>query len=207
MTGKTAFLRAVNVSRETSERLDLYEQLLKKWNVAINLVSQRSVEQIWERHFLDSAQIFELADGNAVSWVDIGSGGGFPGLVIAIMAAEKRHNLKVTLVESDRRKAAFLTTAVLALKLDVVVKADRAEAIPRANCDILSARALAPLSDLLGFADRHLAPNGACLFQKGARWREELAEARKSWSFSVEDHPSLTDGDAVILKLKDLSHA
>ncbi|MFC3057440.1 16S rRNA (guanine(527)-N(7))-methyltransferase RsmG [Paenirhodobacter populi] len=206
MSEKAEFLKSVDVSRETLERLEGFEQLLIKWNGAINLVSPHTIRQIWSRHFLDSAQIFDLSEGRSGLWMDIGSGGGFPGLIVAILAAEKRPDLSVMLVESDRRKAAFLTTAAVKLGLKVTVKADRIEALPPANCDILSARALAPLSDLLGYAARHLAKDGICLFPKGIRWRDELAEAAKNWSFSHEQFPSLTDKDAVILKMKEPVH-
>lgn len=206
MSEKAAFLTSVDVSRETLERLEAFEQLLIKWNAAINLVSSHTISQIWTRHFLDSAQIFDLSEGRSGLWIDIGSGGGFPGLIVAILAAEKRPELSVTLVESDRRKSAFLITAATTLGLKVIVKSERIEALPPANCDIISARALASLPDLMGFAARHLAKDGICLFPKGIRWREELAEAAKIWSFSYEQFPSLTDRDSVILKMKEPVH-
>lgn len=196
-----AFSAAVDVSRETLDRLTAYEALLRKWNVAINLVSPQTLSQVWTRHFLDSAQIFALGPDTARTWADLGSGGGFPGLVIAVLAAEKRPDLAVTLVESDRRKSAFLITAARELGLSVAVKSERIEALAPLQADILSARALAPLTDLLGFAERHLAPGGICLFPKGARWREELAPARERWSFQLDPHPSETESEAVILQI------
>ncbi|HEY0214534.1 MAG TPA: 16S rRNA (guanine(527)-N(7))-methyltransferase RsmG [Paenirhodobacter sp.] len=206
MSGKDVFLQTINVSRETIDRLEGYEQLLRKWNTAINLVSPQSLDQIWTRHFLDSAQIFQLAPAECCSWMDIGSGGGFPGLIIAILAAEVRPNLGITLVESDRRKSAFLATVARTLGLSVQVCAERIETLSPAHCDVLSARALAPLVDLLGFATRHLANDGICLFSKGARWQDELADARKTWSFSVDDYASVTDKNAVILKVREPKH-
>ncbi len=204
MTDRTSFQSYFGVSRETIARLETYEALLKKWNSAINLVSPRTISDIWSRHFLDSAQIFSLLPENAKSWADIGSGGGFPGMVVAILAAEKRPDLFVTLVESDRRKAAFLMTAAREMSLKLQVVSDRIEAISPLNADVLSARALAPLADLLAFAERHLAATGVCLFPKGARWREELAEAQKTWSFIMESHKSRTDSEAVILKIEGI---
>jgi len=196
-----AFRATVDVSRETLDRLIAYEALLRKWNAAINLVSPQTLSQVWTRHFLDSAQIFALGPETARHWADLGSGGGFPGLVIAVLAAEKRPDLAVTLVESDRRKSAFLMTAARELCVSVTVKSERIEVLAPLQADILSARALAPLTDLLGFAERHLAPGGTCLFPKGARWREELAQACERWSFHHNPHPSETESEAVILQI------
>lgn len=204
MTDQDSFQRRFDVSRETMSRLETYEALLRKWNSAINLVSPKTISDVWSRHFLDSAQIFSFLPENARTWADIGSGGGFPGLVVAILAAEKRPELSVTLVESDRRKAAFLMTAAREMALNLRVLTDRIEAAAPLNADVLSARALAPLADLLGFAERHLAVAGTCLFPKGAKWREELAEAQKKWSFMIESHKSQTDSEAVILKIEGI---
>jgi len=200
----TADYWAQSVSRETYARLEAYEALLKKWNAAINLVSAPSLAQVWTRHFLDSAQLFDLAAPTAKIWADLGSGGGFPGLVVAILAKEARPGLHVVLVESDRRKAAFLATVARELALAVTVRAERIEHVPPLEADVLSARALASLVQLLGFAERHLAPAGEALFPKGARWREEVAEAEKTWSFDLETQTSATESEAVVLKIKGL---
>lgn len=202
MTEQDSFLALTNVSRETLDRLEAYEALLKKWNPAINLVSASTLTQIWSRHFLDSAQIFALAPTKAGQWADLGSGGGFPGLVVAVIAAEKAPDLSVTLVESDHRKAAFLMTTANALGLKVLVRTGRIEALPELSANVLSARALAPLGDLLGFAERHLGQGGTCLFSKGARWQDELKQAQEMWSFTYETHKSVTDPDAVVLKIE-----
>lgn len=204
MSGKDAFCATVDVSRETLARLEAYEALLKKWNGAINLVSPQTISQVWTRHFLDSAQIFTLRAENARSWTDLGSGGGFPGAVVAIMAAEQAPGLALTLVESDTRKAAFLMTVGRELGLKYRVLSQRIEAIPPLSSDVLSARALAPLAELLGFSERHLAHGGICLFPKGVRWREELAEAEKLWAFKTTLHKSVTDSEAVILKIEGI---
>ncbi|MCE5974184.1 16S rRNA (guanine(527)-N(7))-methyltransferase RsmG [Sinirhodobacter sp. WL0062] len=199
---KEARLAAVlDVSRETFDRLNAYEALLKKWNPAINLVSAQTLAQVWERHFLDSAQVFALAAPHAGHWVDLGSGGGFPGLVIAAIAAELAPDLTVTLVESDRRKSAFLATVSRDLGLNTQIIAKRIEEVDPLDADFLSARALASLDALLGFAERHLRPSGTAFFPKGAKWRDELAEARKSWSISLKTHPSMTDPEAAILEI------
>lgn len=205
MSGKEIFAQRVNVSRETLSRLEGLERLLRKWNAAINLVSANTLEQVWTRHFLDSAQIFELAPETAKTWVDLGSGGGFPGLVVGILAKEARPDLRLTLVESDKRKAAFLIAAIRELGLNAVVRAERIEAAAPQHADVLSARALAALPLLLEFTERHLSRNGVALFPKGETWREELAQAQQTWSFQVEALPSQTDTEAVILRIKGLS--
>jgi len=199
------FARRRPVSRETLDRLKAYHALLCRWNPAINLVAPASLAAAWDRHFLDSAQIFDLIlSRDAGTWVDLGSGGGFPGLVAAILAAEDRPETAFTLVESDQRKAAFLRNAVRETGLSVKVLADRIESVPPLNADILSARALAPLGDLLTHAERHLAPRGVAIFPKGARWSEELDRTLENWRFAYEKHPSTTDPDAVVLKIGEI---
>lgn len=204
---RTAFLEARPVSRETLDRLDQYETLLKKWNPAINLVSKSTLDQAWTRHFLDSAQLFDLAPADATTWSDFGSGGGLPGLVIACLAAEERPDLRVTLVESDQRKAAFLMSAARALQTTVQVFSVRAESLAPMSAGVASARALAPLADLIGIAHRHLASNGVAIFPKGARHHDELQQALENWRFSYETIPSLTDPDAVIYRIMEIERA
>ena len=193
-----------SVSRETLERLEVYEALLIKWNAAINLVSPQTLSQVWSRHFLDSAQIFDLSPPDTRHWADLGSGGGFPGMVVAILAKEHRPDMQVSLVESDQRKSAFLGTVARTLDLSVHIHPKRIEQLAPLQADILSARALASLTQLFAFSERHLSPDGTALFSKGIRWREELAEAQKTWSFSYDAVPSRTDADAVILKIEGL---
>lgn len=190
-----------DVSRETSEKLSAYAALVRKWNPAINLVGRSTLAELEGRHIADSAQLFDLMPPDTGTWVDLGSGAGFPGLVVAILAEEKAPGLRVTLIESDRRKATFLRTVIRELCLkNVAVLAERIEDAPPQRADVLSARALAPLSQLFDFAKRHLSPCGIALFPKGARYREELETALASWHFDVQEKPSSTDPDAVILK-------
>lgn len=196
-----AFKGRFDVSRETLERLQVFEALLKKWNPAINLVSKSTLDEVWPRHFLDSAQLFDLAPASARKWADFGAGGGFPGLVIAILSAEKAPEREVILVESDLRKSAFLATVSRELGLKTQVLAKRIEEIPPLEADIISARALAPLAQLLTFTERHLAQGSIGLFPKGVRWQEELAQARESWSFDCEAAESLSDPNSVVLKI------
>ncbi len=204
MTGRSAFLAEVNVSRETLERLDTYAALLAKWNASINLVAKSTLNELWTRHFLDSAQILEISDPDTCNWADLGTGGGFPGLIVAILAAETRPDLKVTCVESDLRKATFLRTITRETGLTADVISERIEQVPPLGADLVSARALASLDKLLGFAERHLRPGGIAIFPKGAGYKAEVTEAQKSWGFSIQTYPSKTDPEATILKLGDL---
>ena len=197
-------LSSLNVSRETSDRLKLLVDLLRKWNPRINLVSKSTLEEVWTRHVLDSAQIFELADRPVLKWVDIGSGGGFPGLVVAILAAETKTQGETTLIESDQRKCAFLRTVLRETDVPGRVIAKRIEATEPQSADILSARALAELDKLFFFSKRHLRENGTMLFPKGVTWEKELSKAQESWSFSHEVIKSTTEPNSVILKVKDL---
>jgi 16S rRNA (guanine527-N7)-methyltransferase len=207
MTVDEAQLAGQIVSRETMQALREFEALVRHWTPAINLISKSSVPVIWDRHIVDSAQLFAFCPTGAQRWMDIGSGGGFPGLVIAILAKEARPGLKVTLVESDARKSTFLRHAATSLGLNVDVLTDRVESLPALQADILSARALAPLKDLLPFAVQHLAPGGVALFPKGARHAEEVAVARWSWRFDLESHPSLSEPDAAILIIRNIERA
>ncbi len=195
----------LNVSRETEALLAVFSALVIKWNIAINLVSKTTIDQIWSRHILDSVQVFEYG-ATANHWVDLGSGGGFPGIVVAILAKQRAPYMQVTLVESDQRKATFLRQASQALGLGANVISDRIEAIAPLAADVLSARALAPLPKLCAFAVRHLAADGIAIFQKGKSADAEITEARKDWHFSYSSHKSVTDSAAVVLVLKGIAH-
>ena len=194
-----------DVSRETLDRLKTLESLLRKWNAAINLVSKTSIEDAWNRHILDSAQIFSLG-GVSGHWVDLGSGGGFPGLVVAAIAAGQGVDLDVTLIESDQRKATFLRQAARKVAPKARILTERIELTPPQRADTVSARALADLPTLLGFAKRHLADTGTALFLKGASWQQEVEQARKHWQFELTVHPSVTDPSGAILAVKALSN-
>lgn len=199
-----AFGRRFDVSRETTGRLEIYADLLRRWNPKINLVSKSTIANLWARHMLDSAQIFGLAPDSAQTWGDLGSGGGFPGAVVAIMAQELRPGMSVTLIESDQRKATFLRTVARETGTAFAVRAERIEATEPLAADVISARALAPLTDLLFFAKRHLALGGVAIFPKGANARNEIAAALETWRFDCETYPSETDEEAVILKIGDI---
>jgi len=203
-SGRARFLSERDVSRETIARLDAYAALLQKWNTAINLVSKASIEDLWNRHFRDSAQIFDLIKVRSGHWVDLGSGGGFPGLVCAILARDSAPELRFTLVESDLRKATFLRTVLRETGVSGQVLSERIETLAPLCADILSARALAPLKTLLEYAERHLKPNGQALFLKGASFQKELEEALESWTFRREEYASSTDGAGTVLILGEI---
>lgn len=197
-------VRQLDVSRETFERLESYADLLRKWNARINLVSGASLSELWTRHILDSAQLLTLAPASGNRWIDLGSGGGFPGAVVAILAAEKQPNLIMTLVESDQRKATFLRAVSRETGVPMAVLAQRIEDIPPLEADVISARALAPLIGLLAHAERHLADGGVALFPKGANVSKEIAAALERWRFRCETLTSQTDKEAVILRIGDI---
>lgn len=195
------------VSRETQGRLETYAALLLKWNPRINLVSKKSLEDMWTRHFADSAQIHQIAPHPVEHWVDLGSGGGFPGLVVAILGQDSGSPKRMTLVESDARKAAFLRVVIRETGINAAVLNDRIEKAKAQQADVLSARALTDLNGLLGFAERHLAPGGTALFPKGARWENEIEEAERTWRFTYRLVKSETEDGPVIFAITGVSRA
>ncbi len=193
-----------NVSRETFERLEVFAALLEKWNQSINLVSQSSLNDLWARHIADSVQIFRLS-GPIHTWLDIGSGGGLPGAIVAILAMDECPSAKITLIESDKRKSVFLRTVARETGAVFNVLTDRIEQAEPQHADVISARAVASLSTLLQFSERHLKPDGVALFSKGVSWKKEVDAARQEWDMGIETVPSLTEPGAVILKIKGIS--
>lgn len=194
----------LDVSRETMDKLAGFADLVEKWTVKINLISKTSIPHLWERHILDSLQVFNLAPTGG-HWVDLGSGGGFPGIVVAILTQATEIPHKVTLVESDHRKCAFLRSAIRELCLDAVVLSERIEKTPPLEADVLSARALTELSGLLNFASLHMKSEGTALFPKGERWKAEHAHAQAMWSYQCETITSKTNSAAAILKIKGIN--
>ncbi|WP_287886461.1 MULTISPECIES: 16S rRNA (guanine(527)-N(7))-methyltransferase RsmG [Paracoccus] len=193
----------MSVSRET-ERLATYAGLLRKWNPAINLVAASTIDQIEARHIADSLHLVEIAKSAQGSWVDLGSGGGLPGIVVAIM----RPDLELSMVESDQRKAAFLRNAIRELALPhAKVLCKRIEALDRLDVANLSARALAPLPQLMAYVERHLSPSGTAWLMKGRNWQAEVSQAQSDWKFDLKTHQSATDPDAAILEITGLRHA
>ena len=192
------------VSRGTEDALRAYVDLLLRWNSRINLVAECEAAEIWRRHVLDCLQILPLLPADAGPLLDLGSGGGFPGLVLAATATARPTHL----VESDRRKAAFLAEAARHLGLaHVRVHATRIDAASLPPAAVLTARALAPLPTLLGHAHRLLAPGGTAIFPKGRTAEDELTAAAPDWTMRVERFPSLTDPAATILRLSEIRPA
>lgn len=201
----TQGLAGLDLSPEALDRLRALEALVARWTARINLVAPSTLPDLWTRHILDSAQLWPLAP-SAKTWADLGSGGGFPGLVIAALAADTGAP-RVTLIESDARKCAFLRTAIRELALPATVLHQRAEAAPLQSASVVSARALAPLPTLLPLAARHLAPGGLALLAKGKGWQAEIDAARaQGWRFDVEAIPSATDPSGRILRVADIRH-
>lgn len=198
--GRDDFAARTGVSRETLARFDAYAQALQQWNPRINLVSRKTLNALWARHFLDSAQLLDHAPNNTRLWADLGSGGGFPGMVVAILAREKRPGLRVHLVEADARKAAFLRHVAALTEAPAQVHIARAEELPPLNAQVVSARALAPLPRLLPLVARHLAPQGRALLLKGRGWRQELEDCQVAGLGSFKVHPSITDPESAVLE-------
>lgn len=198
-------LSGFNVSRETIDRLNHFEDLVLKWNPRINLVAKSTLNDIWERHITDSVQLYQYAPINAKSWLDIGSGGGFPGIVMAVMAAGLDRSTVFSLVESDQRKSTFLRTAARELGLKITVHSERIEATTPQNADVITARALKSVAELMPFLDRHLSSTGTAILPKGRNFADEIPLAREDWRFELEEHQSITDPDARILIVKEIA--
>lgn len=193
----------VSVPRETAKTLALFVDLLLQWNRRINLVSARSVEDVWERHVTDSLQLLPLMPHGSAVLLDIGSGAGFPGLVLAIATG-----WRVNLVEADKRKAAFLSDVCGRLGLaHVQVHATRIEDAALPKTSLLTARAVAPLPMLLRYAHRLLSPGGVALFPKGRTAEEELTKASRDWMMRVERFPSRTDPASTVLRISEIRPA
>ncbi len=189
-----------SVPRETEAPLRDYLALLVRWNTRINLVARADPETLWTRHVLDSAQLAPLFPAAPGPLVDLGSGAGFPGLVLALLTGRETH-----LVESDRRKCAFLQEVTRLLGLSqVTIHPARIEDAPLPPAVILTARALAPLPILCGYAHRLLAPHGTALFPKGRSATEELTTAAADWTMRTERFGSRTDPDSTILRLSEI---
>lgn len=200
-----ARLAQVDVSRETADRLVLFVDLLKRWNPSKNLVSAKTLDEVWVRHIADSLQLVVIAP-EALRWVDLGSGGGLPALVIAAVMAG-RPGAHVHCIESKLGKAAFLTEAARQMQVPVTVWPQRIEAVLSQQslaCDVVCARALAPLADLLSLANPLLKTGAIGIFPKGQDVVSELTDAAKYWKFEHQSIPSVTDPRAQILKVRDV---
>ncbi|CAA6604861.1 Ribosomal RNA small subunit methyltransferase G [Rhodospirillaceae bacterium LM-1] len=193
------FAACEHVSRETIQRLDCFVSELIKWQARINLVSPKSLEDVWRRHIQDSAQVLPLIRPGA-KILDLGSGAGFPGLVLAIMG----ERLEVHLVESDQKKVAFMREAGRLTGANIHLHCVRIEKLAPFPVNFVTSRALSSLEHLLEFADPFLDMGGQCLFLKGKSWQEELTNAEKNWMMRAESIPSRTDPEGVILKISEV---
>mgnify|MGYP000163541157 CR=1 FL=1 len=202
------FISTISVSRETQEKLKCYADLLIKWNKAINLVGRDTIPDLWRRHFLDSAQLFEHLpeneDNNKPVIVDFGSGAGFPSLVLAIMGAGEVHAM-----ESDLKKSTFLREVSRETDAGLIIHNNRIEKVEPFPVDVFTARAFAPLTKILDFAEPFLevsnsVKNPEFLLLKGRKVDQELTEAEKKWTMKLSRYKSLSDPDAAILNLKIL---
>jgi 16S rRNA (guanine527-N7)-methyltransferase len=200
--GAAGFAASFPVSRETLARLADYVALLEQWSARINLVGRATLADPWRRHILDSAQLRPFVPAAARSLVDLGSGAGFPGLVLAILGQGG-----VELVEADSRKCAFLTEAARITGARVEVRQIRIEALAERPFDVVTARALAPLDRLLGLARPLLGAGSLCLFLKGERAEAELTAARQGWTMTVTSSPSRSDPRGVVLQLRQVARA
>jgi 16S rRNA (guanine527-N7)-methyltransferase len=190
------------VSRETLARLEAYMALLEAWSTRINLVGRATLADPWRRHILDSAQLRPLVPDHAKSLIDLGSGAGFPGLVLAILGLPG-----IELVEADSRKCAFLREAARITGSPVTIRQTRIEALPARPFDVVTARALAPLDRLLDLARPFVAAEGVCLFLKGAEAAAELTLARRGWKMAAAASPSRSDPRGVVLQLREVVRA
>lgn len=197
--GPEAFAKDTGVSRETLARLTAYADLLALWNKKINLVGRSTEPEVWQRHMLDSAQLFPLIPAGIRTLLDMGSGAGFPGLVLAIMGVPQVH-----LVESDQRKCAFLREAARITQAPATIHAKRIEDLAAFPVDVLTARALAPVAELLDWSARFISEKTTCIFPKGQNVEVELTDAHKRWRITVNQRPSRTDSRGTILCINEV---
>lgn len=200
------FMDTYNVSRETFELLKAYETSLVEWQKKFNLVSNSSLADSWNRHFEDSAQLFQYIPDNARILLDFGSGAGFPGMVLAIMAKEKTPYLKFKLIESIGKKTLYLKEVAKITGSNVEIINERIEKLPPQKADVITSRAMASLSELLNYTKRFMKPETICIFPKGQKYSEEIAEAKKHWDFDCEIYDSKTSAEGKILIIKRLKH-
>ncbi|HKX10646.1 MAG TPA: 16S rRNA (guanine(527)-N(7))-methyltransferase RsmG [Stellaceae bacterium] len=197
-----AFAKTLDVSRETLDRLQVFVSLLTRWNARINLVSAGTLADVWRRHILDSAQLIQHIDPAARVMVDLGSGAGLPGMILAILGVPQVH-----LIEADQRKAAFLREAARITQAPTTVHASRAESVKAFAADVITARALAPLPQLLAWGAPFVGETSVCLFLKGQGLRDELTAAEEKWIMRTQILASLADPTGHILRVEGLRAA
>lgn len=199
-----SFEEKYNVSRETFELLKSYEKLLREWQQKFNLVSNASLEDCWNRHFLDSVQLYQYIPESAKLVYDFGSGAGFPGMVLAIMAKEKTPYLKFKLIESVRKKTLYLKEVAQMSGANVEIVNERIEKLPPEKADVITSRAMASLKELLEYTYKFCKPETVCIFPKGKKYAEEITEAKKYWNFKCLLKPSEQSEEGRILIITGL---
>jgi len=192
------FTQFENVSRETFIRLNCFVELLQKWQQTINLISATTLPDIWTRHIIDSTQLYQKIGANEAV-VDMGSGAGFPGMVLGIMGITS-----MALVESDGRKVAFLREVARETKTPIRIFHERAENVSLTDFSVITARGFASVKNTLNFLKDGLNSGHKLLLLKGKSYQKELGEAREDWSFDCETFPSITDKEGVILSITNL---
>ena len=201
---KNEFIKSLNVSRETLNSFYEYKTLLSKWNEKINLVSKNTLADIWERHFFDSGQIIKFVEASGKRWVDVGSGAGFPGLVVALLLRDRKIDCDLVLVEKNPKKGFFLNEVIRKLNLSVEVVNENIDTLEPLNADILTARAFSELNKLIEIAFRHRKKEGICLFLKGENYRMELDKTLNYWFFDYDIVESLSSSSGKIIRVKKI---
>lgn len=196
-----------SVSRETLSALHEFQNDLLVWSNKINLIAPSTEAESWNRHIVDSAQLLEVQNPSNGTWCDLGSGGGLPALVVGIIQKEISPQIRVTMIEADKRKSAFLTLMSKKYGLNASVISSRIETTAPQNADIVSARALSELTKLLDFVNLHMKPDGHAVLLKGRNYENEIKSAQEKWNFDIELHPSYTDTEARILRISNLRPA
>ena len=200
-------LQKICVSRETCDLLSVYYDMLMHWNKKINLVSRKSINTSWDRHFLDSAQLWLYLPQKANTWLDFGSGAGFPGLVLALISRELKPSLKFTLVEKNKKKAIFLNEVVNKIGLNVEILPYNVELIKPQNADVITSRAFGKLDHLLRISYKHQNNDTTSFFPKGVSFSEEIKISKKKWNYELEKIKNIIDNNSFILKIRNITCA
>ena len=197
-------MKSLNVSRETINNLCEYEAMLSKWNSKINLISKNTFTDIWNRHFLDSGQIIKYVDASRKRWVDLGSGAGFPGLVVALLLRDRKIDCEVILVEKSTKKVFFLNEIIRKFDLNVKVINNDIRTIDPLKADVITARAFSELNNLIQIAHIHGRDSGICLFLKGENYLVELDKTLNYWFFDYDVFDSLSNPSGKIIRVKNI---
>ena len=198
------FIEKYNVSCETIEKLKTYQELLVEWQEKFNLVSNSSLQHVWERHFADSAQLYKHIPESAKNLIDFGSGAGFPAMVLAIMSLERTSYLNVSMVESIKKKTLYLKEVADKTSINVTIINDRIENLPDRKYDVITSRAMTSLVELLNYSNRFCHKDTVCIFPKGKNYAAELSEAHKKWHFKCVVEASDVSDEGKILIITDI---